>query len=392
VNPEGSHWRADVAVLGRGPAGAAAALELARLGASVIVVDRGIKRSTLGESLPPGAATVLRKLCLWDEFLTGGHKPAYGNRSSWGTAAIEESDFIRSPHGNGWHIDRPHLDGMLQGALDRAGVRIIARTRALGCRQDSGGRWTLTLTNGETPRRLDADFLIDAGGRARQLVRMLGVGRRVYDRLIGAVSILTPEAEEPDHSAFTQIEAMPDGWWYASVLPDGRLAAGYMTDADGETGKLARTEKGWLSLLERTIHLRERVARYAHRLQGAIQCVAADSSRLEHVTGNRWCAAGDAAAAYDPLSSQGITSAMTAGMRAARAIGASDRGGLIDYEERMRHEYAHYLAQWLGYYALERRWENSTFWRRRHDALENLLATAETPTFAHVPIQQLLTE
>jgi flavin-dependent dehydrogenase len=366
--PRKSRLRADVAVVGKGPAGAAAALELARRGARVVVLDRGVCRPTLGESLPPGATPVLRQLGLWERFLSGGHAPAYGNRSTWGISDREASDFIRSPWGNGWQLDRRRFDRMLDGALREAGVEIGAGARLLEC-SSHGGRWTLSLQSGGVVQQLDAGFVIDASGRARRLTRLLGIGRRVYDRLVGAVGVLAPVGEVCDARPGIEIEASPDGWWYASALPDGRLVAGYMTDADGETGKRARTSDGWKALFDQTTHLRKRIADHDYRLQGPLQRVAADSSRLERFAGDGWCAAGDAAAAHDPLSSHGITSAVCAGTHAAHAIAADHP---VDYEEWMRHEYAYYLAQWLGYYALERRWAGSPFWQRRHRALEQL--------------------
>ena len=51
-----------------------------------------------------------------------------------------------------------------------------------------------------------------------------------------------------------------------------------------------------------------------------LRVVAADSSCLEVVEGDGWCAVGDAAAAYDPLSSQGITTALASGAWAGQAI------------------------------------------------------------------------
>jgi flavin-dependent dehydrogenase len=227
----------------------------------------------------------------------------------------------------------------------------------------------MALRIGGTAQRLGADFIVDASGRARQIVRTLGVQRRVYDRLVGAIGVLASGAGATFEESWTEIEACSDGWWYSSPLPDGCLIAGYMTDADSDTARAAHAAAGWELLLGRTTHLRKRVPARGYRLQGPIQRLAADSSRLEQVAGDGWYAVGDAAAAHDPLSSQGIASALAAGMAAASAIAT---GCLAEYEDWAHHEYAYYLAEWLGYYALERRWAGSPFWQRRHRLLEQL--------------------
>lgn len=365
--------QADVAVVGRGPAGVASALALHRQGLSVVVVDRNVPRPLLGESLPPRAAPVLKELGLWADFLASGQAASYGNRSAWGSSSLVESDFIRSVHGHGWHLDHLWFDLVLTEALNTRNIRILSNTRLLACSAGAGRRWSLILSSGEGRRQLAVDVVIDATGRARQVARLFGARRLSHDRLMGMVGTLRPGQEGIDLDSFTEIEAVRDGWWYTAVLPDGLRVAGYMTDADSETGIIARKRGGWTMLLQQTTHLRERVATYGYTLEGPIRCVAADSSRLDRLVGGGWCAVGDAAGAFDPLSSQGIVTALESGQRAASAIGASARSGLRAYEAYMEDLYARYLAEWLTYYALESRWPNQPFWKRRHRALQELL-------------------
>ena len=52
----------------------------------------------------------------------------------------------------------------------------------------------------------------------------------------------------------------------------------------------------------------------------------AETSRLDRIAGPGWLALGDAAAAYDPLSSYGIGSAMGSGFYAGQAIADSLAG------------------------------------------------------------------
>jgi flavin-dependent dehydrogenase len=99
--------------------------------------------------------------------------------------------------------------------------------------------------------------------------------------------------------------------------------------------------------------------------------------------GDGWIAAGDAAAAYDPLSSHGIGSALAGGRQAADAVAAhldGDGAAFTNYRERLLAEYARYLWTRDGYYRDERRWSGAPFWERRHGARQTPVAIMPGPT------------
>jgi flavin-dependent dehydrogenase len=297
----------------------------------------------------------------------------YGNRSAWESAIPAESDFIGHPAGHGWRLDRPAFHAQLVRSLRAAHIPLlIAGVQTL--ERDRRARWTLAVSSGDEIRRIHTDFLVDASGRSRRIVRRLGVPRRTYDRLTAAVGVFRAGDGTEDRDSRTQVEAGRHGWWYAGLLPDGRLATGYLTDADSPTARQARSREGFLALLSHTEHLSERVRSFGYTLAGAPQSVPAQSSRLRRAAGDGWCAVGDAYATHDPLSSGGILTALETGRWGAEAIVHREGGGLTRFDQRCCDGYARYLAQWLGYYALVTRWPAETFWKRRHDALDGVLS------------------
>jgi flavin-dependent dehydrogenase len=79
-------------------------------------------------------------------------------------------------------------------------------------------------------------------------------------------------------------------------------------------------------------------------------------------------AVGDAAIAFDPLSSQGILKAMESGWRAAEVVADVLQGhmnALPHYSEWMEAEFARYTQSYFHYYSRVTRWPDAIFWRRR---------------------------
>jgi flavin-dependent dehydrogenase len=171
--------------------------------------------------------------------------------------------------------------------------------------------------------------------------------------------------DEPEPG--TLIEAFADGWWYTALAGRRRVVM-CLTDADVARRLALKDEARWLRLLSETRWIQGSVGRGSP--DGAALTRAANSSRLEPACGADWLAAGDAASTYDPLSSQGIVKSLRSGIFASYAIADSlcerNAVGLTRYEKLVRREFAAYARAHAHYYAEERRWPESDFWRRRH--------------------------
>ena len=360
-----------VAVIGGGPAGAVTALALARLGVPVMLIERGDGGGNpIGETLAPSATPLLHRLGLYDALLASGPQPSYANRSAWGgDGTLAEYDFLRSPYGPGWHLDRPAFNRALLAAAMEAGADSRRQTRFCRAERSPDGRWRLHLDAPSGSSRVEADLVVDATGRAAAFARHQGARRRSLDRLTAVVATVEPAgAAAPD--ATTLVEATEEGWWYSAPLPSGRLVTAYFSDPDLLTRRRPWQADGWWTHLANSRHTQARVATFGSTLAGPPRTAAAGSVYLDPIAGEGWLAAGDAAAAYDPLSSHGIGSALAAGQRAATAAAAylgGDRRSSAAYADRIAAGYAEYVRLWLAYYADERRWPEAPFWRRRQE-------------------------
>lgn len=357
----------DVTVLGGGPAGAATALALRRLGVpEVLLVERDdFRKVRIGESIPPETRLLLKDLGVWQEFLSEGHEPALGSCSAWGSDDLGYNDFLFNPHGHGWHLDRRRFDAFLVRAARAAGVVVRLRTRCAAVERldDRGCRIALEANDG--PGLVNARFVVDATGSHSRLTRSLGGVPRFHDRLSYVAAFF--KRTDGAFSRSTWLEAVEYGWWYAAMLPAGRVVVAVASDPDVIKAKALHQPESWRSCFEQTRHL---AARFAHceACPGPLRVRTAWSAVLDRPWGSGWLAVGDAASSYDPISSQGIYKSLLEGREAAKAVvdwlgGTS--AGVEAYGATINGRFADYLGLRNYFYDLEQRWPTAPFWARR---------------------------
>ncbi|MFG2693074.1 tryptophan 7-halogenase [Kitasatospora sp. NPDC048407] len=356
--------RYDVLVAGGGPAGAAAALTLVRAGRSVLLADAGRGPAPVGEALPAAARVLLGDLGAGG-VLTAGHLPCLANRSAWGGPRLASTDSVFDPHGHGWHLDRVLFDRQLRECARAQGAHLVAGAVRINGRAGDGS-WSVELRGAGERRTVRCRWLVDATGRRAALATACGARRRTGDRLVALHLTLGP-ADPADPDTTTTVEAAPDGWWYTAPLPTGRRLLVWYTDAD-----LPAADPGppaFAARLAATRHVLELAARHPWPAGAAPRRAPAHTARLADVTGDGWIAAGDAAAAFDPLSSQGILTALYTGLAAGRAVHGrlAGRAGALDaYRAELAAIDAAYLRNHRTHYCAEQRWPDRPFWRRRH--------------------------
>jgi 2-polyprenyl-6-methoxyphenol hydroxylase-like FAD-dependent oxidoreductase len=168
----------------------------------------------------------------------------------------------------------------------------------------------------------------------------------------------------------TLIESCADGWWYSALLPSRERIVAFFSDPDlvERRALLSPDGGGMMAAIARTRHLRDVMRSSGYAITARPRGADASSSRLDRAVGRHWIAAGDAALSFDPLSSQGIFNAMYTGMQAGRALDAAlagDDTALTAYAVRIDEIHRHYRHNLAAAYAMETRWPEQDFWRRR---------------------------
>lgn len=167
----------------------------------------------------------------------------------------------------------------------------------------------------------------------------------------------------------TMLEAVEYGWWYAARLPDGRLAAAVASDPESIKSAALGHNDSWLERLRETNHMANQLS-CCRFIDNSLVVCPAPSFLLDKPAGKGWLAVGDAASAYDPISSQGIHKALSDGLEAANAIAPWLDGGadkLAEYGSSVANRFDVYLKMRNFFYGVEKRWPASAFWWRRQE-------------------------
>jgi len=353
----------DVAIVGGGIAGAAAALSLAQRGRSIVIITPpGHGDFRVVESLSPAANALLDELGLAERFAAGPHREAFVTFAAWGSPLLAQRHAMVHADGPGYVLDRPAFERMLLAAVRETGIETVAGTLSDSLRMEEG--WSLVLHDGH---RLAARFVLDCSGRAAVFARCRGRLRRA-DRLVAAYACLDPLDDEVEPTPATLIESVADGWWYAALLPDRRLSLAFFSDADQLVRGLTRDAAVWRKMVLETAFIRRWLRTAGYVPDAPPRLASAGTTWLEPAAGSDWAAAGDSAAAFDPLSSHGLTSALWAGRRAALGALAAlndEPAELARYAATMAGAVRDFLVQRQVVYSHERRFHGHLFWDRR---------------------------
>ena len=333
-----------IVVLGAGPAGAATAIGLRRLGYPVTVVSdwrrfaavegvsqrvlEGLRHAGLGGALSEAAMPATRQV-RWN----GEHLQM-------------NQEFL---------LDRQRFDRALRADLARAGVTLIeGRIREVVRAEGHQVR----LDDGQM---LQAEFLVEARGRQAPLAA---------DRMRGpeTISLLNVWHDAPGAPA-SAVESLDDGWSWMARLADGRCYWQITVDAQGVPTKAALPEY---------CATRRRDSALVAELFGAqamepAQVHARSSTAIlaGECVGDDWIRVGDAAMAVDPLSGNGIFQSLSSALQAPVVINTllrrPERAALARqfHQQRVEQLFMRFARIGRDFYSQEQTRAGLPFWARR---------------------------
>ncbi len=339
----------DVAIVGAGPAGTAAAITLARAGRHVVLVDKATfpRDKFCGDGLTAGALRLLEDLGLQPETV-----------ASW--RAVSDVR-IRSPRGRVVPLALPQggglyaavarrrdLDAALVDLARRAGAEVHEGRAVTGARQDAE-RVTLHLAGdpggGVADERLEARHVIGADGMWSPLRKQLGLDRPGYR---GEWHAFRQYADHVSPAAARELwvmferDLMP-GYFWSFPVGDGQANIGFGIVRGGER-RIREMKQLWPDLLARP-HIRALLGPDAEPLGTHRAWPIPCDLRGVVVSDGRVLFVGDAIAAADPMTGEGIGQALATGRWAAEAVLASPARRPLDAARRYQQVVRRHLAR-----------------------------------------------
>ena len=359
-------------VIGAGPAGLAAAIKLATWCDMVTVVEARPRERLrqAGEHLPPAGIASLADVGLEALLENAHHGESHGVRSVWGGNEPAERDYIFTLPGRGLNLSRKVFGKALLRMAEEHEVKLRFSTRLTALeKSESCFRATLRTSGGS--RILQSDIVVDASGRHARAARLLGGKPDRTDQLVGVVGRVV-DAGDLHEGGTLHIEAVENGWWYSVRCADDTRVCAYMTDA-----AFIRNYPGGPSALWRQ-RLKEScvVGPLAQdgRWTGWVEVFDAATQLLPDPGCDGFLAAGDAAMAFDPLSSAGIAKGVVDGIECAEVLEryqSGDPDALRNFCNKRDQVFRNYRSKHADIYRAERRWPQSSFWRARQGQPDN---------------------
>jgi geranylgeranyl reductase family protein len=367
--PRGADRRADVVVVGAGPAGSSAAWHLASAGLDVVVLEKARfpREKVCGDGLTPRGVKALQDMGI-DTSPAAGWVRHRGLRV-FGGGQVVEVDWPRLSSWPDFGLIRARrdLDPMLAAHAEAAGARVRTEVTVTEPDLDDAGRVVgvrAQVGPGKEPAVWSAPLVVSAEGLSGRLAKSLGLVRR-DDRPLGVAVrryVRTPRTHDDyldisfDLSAEgPSAESMP-GYGWSFGMGDGTANVGFgLLDTRRRETDHRAVLKSWLATLPEDWQLDE-----AHAVT-PVRGAGLPMALLRQPAYSRGLLlAGDSAGMVNPCNGEGISYAMETGRMAAETAaaalalreGPAREAVLRGYPERLRQVYGRHHRLGMGFLAL----------------------------------------
>jgi flavin-dependent dehydrogenase len=370
-NPRGAVQArpSDVAIIGGGPAGAAAAGLLSAWGHSVTVFSRsGSASSRLAESLPPSTLKILDRIGALSAVNGAGFVRSTGHSVWWGGSDVRIEDFPKGTRG--YQVLRSDLDRLLLGLAKTNGAHIRAETTVQSVERE-GDLYRLDCATAEGIVPITARWVFDCSGRSGVIARRGLRNREEGSRTLALVGVWhSAEGWDIPDPTHTLVESYTDGWAWSVPVEEHTRYFTLMVDPI-MTGLQRGKEIGPIYASEMA-----KTKRFAELLDGAVlrgELWACNASMYSahHFSDDHMLLVGDAASFLDPVSSFGVKKALASGWRAAVVAHTCLKhpemttASLDFHEGRERRVYASYSRQSAEVFGMAGQAHQHAFWTDR---------------------------
>jgi len=331
----------DVLVIGGGPAGSSVAIELARSGVDVVLLERAtFPRNQVGESLIPHFWKFADNLGLSEKIQRQGFVAKAGGITLW-NGKIRQISFAKFGYQRpGLHVERDIFDDLLLMHAQDCGAQVFCRVMVKKVNFKNNDHPVVSFFDKRQDENeqgsVRCQYVIDASGhntflansfKTRQLInpelnylslwgyfkdsRYVGVDRKSHDA-----------SELSSAKPVTFVTSYRSGWLWHIILR-GKTSVGLIIPVEQfkSVGPEQR-ERYFLQACEEIPSV-AKLLENARFIEGSLQFRPNYSYFCEKICGDNYYCIGDAAAFADPIFSHGVQNAFYNAAVACLAIKAS---------------------------------------------------------------------
>ena len=321
-------YKTDICILGAGPGGATAALHLAQMGISCLLVDKAVfpRDKVCGDALSGKVVNELKRISddlpllfskeqeqlpSWGiHFVSpGGQKLSVPFKYNYNREADSPAGYISK---------RLHFDNFLVEQVKQQpditfweGVELVQYERL------PGGGFKLSGKNGEP--QVEARLLIVANGAHSGFTRHIAGVQQEPKHYCAGLRAYYKGVQGLDADNFIELHFFKDllpGYFWVFPLPGGYANVGVGMLSSAVSKKKINLKKEMLRMIDTHPELKKRFA--GAELVGDIKGYGLPlGSRKRKISGDSYMLVGDAASLIDPFTGEGVSNAMISGRWAA---------------------------------------------------------------------------
>ena len=341
--------KADVLVIGAGPAGTIAASILKQNGFDIKIVEKTqFPRFVIGESLLPRVMDHLDAAGLLDAVKAQGFQEKFGAKFVRGD---EICDFnFADQYTKGWNwtwqVPRAQFDKTLADTVEKKGVPIDYKTGVTDIKFH-GDHSITTVENADgSKKEIEAKFIVDASGYGRVIPRMFDLDKPSGFPVRKAFFAHIKDEKRPggiDGNRITVVVHTKDVWIWIIPFSTGITSVGFVGTPEFFEQFDGTDEKAYRAMIASDPNTDERFRNAELILPPTV--IAGYAITTKKLYGDGFVLTGNATEFLDPVFSSGVTFAMESGHKAADLVARHLKNdSTIDWQK----EYTDHMMQGIN--------------------------------------------